>query len=1548
MGGGVRFETNHPNYGPISGVGFFVGGARPGVANIRVENHEFIPDGTIIEVPSTDFEDVKAIIDVTPDEVIKVVEPTVAPEFKEEADTLDVSAGKAKDLKEGDIVQQGTKAALFGKITAASHGESVSKVSVEWADGSKFDMELDPNKPVKIWKPEESIFDGALTEEQFDLAKIKAGRQYAEDTDMFTAEEKKLITLYTGSSLYKVMNRALRNNDQVNLAEYKKEINEFDAVIRDHGEVFEPARVFRGFAIQNDGDIDWTSIVENLSVGDIMTDNAYMSTSNNPEIAFGSFGAGVGSKLLVDGKFEGSLYMSNAKMLDGSIFWSIDLPVGSTAFGVPDEFGHSDGEDEVILPRGSQLRVKSIRKVQQVDIDGDPREGIYNYYLETELVPASTEQKVIDAPTVKEFDDLSRYKRIGGPLGSNDGGIYENEGGIKIYVKEPQDELHGENEVLASKLYERLGIETVEMRHGRLADGTEVTYSYWINAESDLRERLDDEDEDYLKKLQEGFAVDAWLANWDVAGLVYDNIVSDREGSPVRVDPGGALLFRAQGEPKGSAFGDSADEIDTLADGTNPQSARIFGDMTEEQKKKAAARLKWITPEEIEELVKEQISDPAVAEKLARTLIARRENILERFGLAGEEIVDAATGRVEINGVQSFGASSIFDDVLTNTTINVSGLENPVPVLNDKLVEDNQIEALIEYTGDAYDPVNTALRLEESAGTPIDNQEVLDLIENLDGAFEANGPTKWDTRVFRGDILDITSPTGVNWAKYMDELRVGDELVDAGYISTSNDPEVARKFSMRRDENPSAANASNHTISNKYGTVFWAIDVPAGSKALNVSELSQSKHEDEVILARGSRLRVGSIKRVRQERKDGLEYYNYYIEAELVPARKVVDALTPEELNALTTEELMKRLPTKETATNRQIEAVRSYAHQGHAAINGYLRRGDKAVYEIGGIKYVYNSWADNEFSYPLNRVTGEISELDGLMDESPGLVEDTTLYRFIEDVDLSKTMMTTLKPGDEMTDEGFTSTSRGFEWKYEGPNPSMARWVINAPKGTKGLYIDWFKKGGFELSGEQEFLLPRGTTFVVEKVEGHLVYVNIKPKEVDAPTEANSKPSAEVSVLDKILSGEDSVFDYTALPSPNLEPLDIDKVTDEQRSALFKYVGTDYKTINTYLRTDKITDIYGDQINFEDQVEEEKFTDSMLEVIRDLDITISQFGALDEPTTVYRGIQIKEGDESLLEMFRTLKPGDSFIDEGYTSTSKGAKYAHGFGKSDLRENAFLVINVPAGGKALPLPIRVTEGEEEVLLPRRTEFKVKDIKTVPRVSASGEKYDQYYVEVDVELPASMKQTIDAPIVEEPKEEPRVFDSAPSEVYYWLDNNDGPETLTSEQKDILNWYQGNGAFYMNSYLRDASPDKSAYISGIDKVKTAEGIKVMDSIMSESRGVPSDVIVYRTIRSNEQLKLDDLSVGSIVNDPGYLSTSVSKSFVKLFLGVDTEGFIFKLTVPKGTKAIAPYSKTKNETFKIELELLLERDSNIEITNIDYENRVVEGIVSINPKK
>lgn len=69
------------------------------------------------------------------------------------------------------------------------------------------------------------------------------------------------------------------------------------------------------------------------------------------------------------------------------------------------------------------------------------------------------------------------------------------------------------------------------------------------------------------KMMSQGVYVDVFLANWDVVGMGSGNVfISDKEVT--RIDPGGALTFRAQGGRKNKAFGPEVGELETMLGGS--------------------------------------------------------------------------------------------------------------------------------------------------------------------------------------------------------------------------------------------------------------------------------------------------------------------------------------------------------------------------------------------------------------------------------------------------------------------------------------------------------------------------------------------------------------------------------------------------------------------------------------------------------------------------------------------------------------------------------------------------------------------------------------------------------------------------------------------------------------------------------------------------------------------------------------------------------------------------------------------------------------------
>lgn len=228
---------------------------------------------------------------------------------------------------------------------------------------------------------------------------------------------------------------------------------------------------------------------------------------------------------------------------------------------------------------------------------------------------------------------MDSWEKVGDQQGSNNGGIFKDKSGQKWYCKFPSDPDVVRNEFLAAKFYQMLGVGVPNLKLVE-KDGKLGIASKWV---------------DGLKKagagklseahgVHEAFAIDAWLGNWDVVGLSNDNLLLDKDGKAIRVDSGGALLYRAQGGKKGEDFGSDVKELDSLIDAkTNPQAAAVFAGVSDMSMRWGLDQLNKLKPSQIEELC-EKAGPGTDAEKkaLAAKLIARRAAILKKHGIADQ------------------------------------------------------------------------------------------------------------------------------------------------------------------------------------------------------------------------------------------------------------------------------------------------------------------------------------------------------------------------------------------------------------------------------------------------------------------------------------------------------------------------------------------------------------------------------------------------------------------------------------------------------------------------------------------------------------------------------------------------------------------------------------------------------------------------------------------------------------------------------------------------------------------------------------------------
>lgn len=230
--------------------------------------------------------------------------------------------------------------------------------------------------------------------------------------------------------------------------------------------------------------------------------------------------------------------------------------------------------------------------------------------------------------------------------GGTEGAFYQDTAtGAKYLVKFNGSEDAVLNEVLAGRLYNLAGVEAPELHYitlggrpalaSRLVDGIAEVDAKTLAANA---------------AVQEGFAVDAWLANWDSIGLNYDNTVLVGSRA-LRIDVGGSLRYRALGGLKGNAFGRQVGEIESLRDGTNPQARAVFGSISQAQIERGVEKVLRVSDADIRAAVEKYgPRDAAERRLLADTLIERKADLARRYPAAADRVRRDAQAAQEPQG----------------------------------------------------------------------------------------------------------------------------------------------------------------------------------------------------------------------------------------------------------------------------------------------------------------------------------------------------------------------------------------------------------------------------------------------------------------------------------------------------------------------------------------------------------------------------------------------------------------------------------------------------------------------------------------------------------------------------------------------------------------------------------------------------------------------------------------------------------------------------------------------------------------------------------
>lgn len=232
-----------------------------------------------------------------------------------------------------------------------------------------------------------------------------------------------------------------------------------------------------------------------------------------------------------------------------------------------------------------------------------------------------------------EYDtplNMSQFEYFQGQKGSNPGGVYRDpDTNIKWYIKQPKTEDHVSNEILAARLYELAGVKVPEIRptifNGEPAVASNMVKGFQLGKMT--------YNSDIKNAIAKDMPIDAWLGNWDAIGTGKDNIIVKTDQTPYRIDMGGALRYRAQGDPKGDKFGHDVPELQTFLDPKiNKDAADIFGGVDKQLTWDAVKRLEKIDERQIGAVIDQWgPRDPAAKMDLLETLLARKQAVVDDF-----------------------------------------------------------------------------------------------------------------------------------------------------------------------------------------------------------------------------------------------------------------------------------------------------------------------------------------------------------------------------------------------------------------------------------------------------------------------------------------------------------------------------------------------------------------------------------------------------------------------------------------------------------------------------------------------------------------------------------------------------------------------------------------------------------------------------------------------------------------------------------------------------------------------------------------------------
>ncbi|WP_407420685.1 phage minor head protein [Methanobrevibacter sp.] len=152
--------------------------------------------------------------------------------------------------------------------------------------------------------------------------------------------------------------------------------------------------------------------------------------------------------------------------------------------------------------------------------------------------------------------------------------------------------------------------------------------------------------------------------------------------------------------------------------------------------------------------------------------------------------------------------------------------------------------------------------------------------------------------------------------------------------------------------------------------------------------------------------------------------------------------------------------------TNRERDTIDAYGGTTHKRMNGYIRQDDYW-------EEIMSVMSEKEREFCMENTKKLNKNLDSALEKSPGLIQDTILYRADDCFDV------TLAVGDYGNFSGFPSTSFQERGADQFLDEGRYKVKILAPKGTKGIAMNG-KHGWNAKTSEHEFLLQTNQKYIV------------------------------------------------------------------------------------------------------------------------------------------------------------------------------------------------------------------------------------------------------------------------------------------------------------------------------------------------------------------------------------------------------------------------------------------------------------------------------------